>query len=316
MNRSAILWVITSFLLSATICKGQGNATVNAKIDAVKITVGDPVRYFLSGSVNVKEGRLQWPVVPDTFNSLEVIERGKIDTTKNGDILQLKQRLVISGYDSGSFKVPAMAFTFIPNNGAAQLLYTDSFLLSVNTIPVDTTKGFKPIKDIVLVRSGWLDYIWYIIGLVVFLGLAAFVIMYFIRNKKTPLPVMDRTPKETLQEHYLKKLDELDREQLWQKGRVKDYYSRLTEILRSYLEDRFRTPAMELTTDEILESARRHPEMKLYYDQLGNTLYTADLAKFAKAQPMEHEHVQAMDLTKNLIISTKPVNTETTAQQP
>jgi hypothetical protein len=293
----------------------QTNTSVEAKIDAAKITVGDPVRFFLSATTNVKEGRLQWAVIPDTFNSLEVIERGKIDTTRNGDILELKQKLVITGYDSGSFKVPAFAFSVIPNAGTPYLLYTDSFELSVNTIPVDTTKGFKPIKDIVGVKSSWLDYIWYIVAALIFIALAVVVIIYFIKNKKTEIPVTKYQPKETLQEWAMRELNTLEAEQLWQKGKIKEYYSRLTDILRSYVEQRFNTPAMELTTDEILLSAKRHPEMKMYYEQLANTLFTADLAKFAKAQPMEHEHVQSMELTKNFIISTKPVVTATTTPQ-
>ena len=63
---------------------------------------------------------------------------------------------------------------------------------------------------------------------------------------------------------------------------------------------------MELTTDELLYKARTHQEMARYYDQLATTLSTADLAKFAKAEPMPYEHINAMDAVKQFVIATKP----------
>jgi hypothetical protein len=168
------------------------------------------------------------------------------------------------------------------------------------------------IKEIIPVKSTWRDYIWLIIGGLLFIVLAAFVAWYFIRHKKTAIPVsVPKAPAETLQERTLRLLNELDRQQLWQSNRIKEYYSGLTDILRNYIEERFQTPAMELTTDQILSKAKGHPEMRHHYDQLANTLYTADLAKFAKAQPLPYEHTRAMELTKAFVVATRPVITET-----
>lgn len=294
---------------------GAQNASVKARIDATKITVGDQVKLFIEATHNTKQSRLQWAVIPDTFNSLEIVEKGKIDTTQQGDIATYKQRLLVTGFDSGSFKIPAFTFSVIPNAGTPYTLATDSFQLLVQTVAVDTTKPYKGIKEIMTVKTTWRDYIWLIIGVAILLIFAAVVVNYFRKNKKTAIPAArPKGPVETTQEKALRLLNELEQQQLWQAGRIKEYYIQLTEILRDYIEERFHTPAMELTTDELLQKIKMHPELRMYYDQLANILYTADLAKFAKAQPLPHEHTSTMELAKQLIINTKPV--ATTTQQP
>jgi hypothetical protein len=92
---------------------------------------------------------------------------------------------------------------------------------------------------------------------------------------------------------------------------VKLYYSELTDILRGYIEERFKTPAMELTTDELLSKSHDHREMSAHYDELAQILHTADLAKFAKAEPLPFEHTQALEQTKQFVIATKAVIVET-----
>jgi hypothetical protein len=93
---------------------------------------------------------------------------------------------------------------------------------------------------------------------------------------------------------------------LWQKDKVKEYYTELSEIIRQYIEIRFKTPAMELTTDELLRKAKKHREMTSFSSSLKPLLQAADLAKFAKAIPLPEEHIEALTLAKNFIQITKP----------
>ncbi|HRO41619.1 MAG TPA: hypothetical protein PL009_02205 [Flavipsychrobacter sp.] len=292
------------------------DATVKARVDATQITVGDQIKLHIEAAHNSKQSRLQWAALPDTFNSLEIVEKGKIDTSKQGDIVSYKQQLLITGFDSGSFKIPAFPFPVIPHSGTPYSLQTDSFQILVQTIAVDTTKPFKGIKEIIAVKSTWQDYLWFIIGGIILLVLAIVVFMYFRKNKKTEIPVaVPKAPPEPVDEKALRLLGELERQQLWQKDKIKEYYVQLTDILRMYIEERFQTPAMELTTDELLQKVKMHPEMGLQYDRLSIILRTADLAKFAKAQPLPHEHTNVIDLTKQFVMQTKPVITNTTQSQ-
>jgi len=279
---------------------------VSAKVDARQITVGDQVRMFIEAKPDKNE-RLIWAAIPDTFNNLEVVEKGKIDTTTTDGITTYKQRLLITGWDSGMFTIPAFEFTSAPKTGQPYNVTTDSFAIIVQTVPVDTTQPFRPIVDIMEVKTTWRDYIWYILGGLLAIGLIAFVIYYFRKNKKTDIP-KQAPPKyvETPNEKALRMLAELEQKQLWQNDHVKQYYTELTDILRIYIEERFNTSAMELTSDELLLVIRKHKEMMRHHEALSTVLRTADMAKFAKAQPLPQEHTDAFDFTQQFVKDTKP----------
>ena len=311
-----LLLIVFLWLASAT-SFAQGDAGAAARIDATHITIGDQVRVFIEVHNNASLSKVQWAAIPDTFNNLEVVERGKIDTSKQGDITTYKQRLLVTGFDSGSFFIPSFIFPVIPNSGTAYTVQTDSFRIDVQTVAVDTTKAFKPIKGIIYVKSSWLDYIWYIAGGAVLLLLIIGITIYFATRKKPLPPPVPQGPRETLQEHTLRLLNELDAQSVWQKGNVKEYYVQLTDIIRDYIEARFKTPALELTTDEILYKVQLHKELRQYHGILSSILQTADLAKFAKAQPLPQEHAEAMEHAKEFVITSKPVAvTEPTSPQP
>jgi hypothetical protein len=280
-----------------------------ARMDAASITVGDQARLFIDVQHDPATGTLQWATIPDTFNHLEVVEKGKIDTLKQGYILTYRQRLLITGFDSGAFKVPPFVFVVVPTSGDPYAVQTDSFMLAVQTVKVDTTQAFKPIKGIMEADTSWKDYIWYIIAGILLVIATIVGVVYFMRRKKVPPPPKPTGPVETLTERTLRLLNELEAKQVWQKGQVKEYYVQLTDIVRNYIEERFSTPAMELTTDELLYKVQYHRELMPYHGLLSGILYTADLAKFAKAEPTPQEHVDAMDKAKQLVNLSKPVVT-------
>jgi hypothetical protein len=279
---------------------------VSAKVDARQIMIGDQIHLFLEAS-NVPSGFvLHWPVMPDTFNSLEITNRSKIDTIKQNDKTIYKQRLIITGFDSGMFKIPPFLFSYTATQGSGAFVApTDSFMVVVQSVAVDTSKGFKGIKGIYYVKGSWLDYIWWIVGVVLLVLLTAFLVWYFVRNKKAaPAP---QGPVESLQDYTLRILAELDKRQLWQKKQVKEYYVSLTDIVRNYIERRFRTAAMELTTDEMLTKVQENREMMPYFDLISQILTTADLAKFAKFQPTPQENLDIIDWAKEFVNRSRPV---------
>lgn len=308
MSRIKITYrILIGLLALLPAIQAYAQPEVTARVDARQITIGDQVRYFLEVTPEQNE-RLVWAPIPDTFSSLEVVEKGKIDTLNIDGITKYKQRLLITGWDSGMFVIPSFEFTSVPQSGDPYKVLTDSFTLLVQTIPVDTTQPFRPIADILEVKTSWRDYIWYIIGGLLAIGLIIFVIYYFRKNRATKAP---EAPKpvyvEKPDEKALRLLSELEQKELWQNDKIKQYYTELTDILRIYIEERFRTPAMELTSDELLAVARRHKDMMRHYDSLSMVLQTADMAKFARATPLPQEHTDAFAHTKEFVQASKPV---------
>lgn len=294
----------------------QSDAQATLSGDPLRMAVGDQSRVFLSVQHDPALSKVVWPVIPDSFGKLEILEKAKIDTVKTGRFLQYTQGLIVTGFDSGEFVIPSFRVAVTPKGGAPYELTTGQLNILVQTLDVDTTKPIKPIKGIMAVPTSWLDYIWYYIGGAVLLAL---ILFFVLRRKPKPAPVTPPPPTVPLHVRTLDALDKLEQQGLWQRGEVKEYYVQLTDILRGYIEARFAVPALERTTDELTAAARQHAELCRHVDPLHMILSTADMAKFARAQPMPDEHVAALRATREFVSATVPKespNAKSPGQQP
>lgn len=307
MSRFRFLIPVLFLLLGPAALQAQNTSDVSASLrtDASRLLVGDQARVFLSAQGDASRNFIQWPQIPDSFGKLEVIRKDKIDTIRKGSVTVYTQRFLVSGWDSLDAYIPAFQIRVVPASGNPYFIQTDSLLLSVRTVPVDTTQAFKGLKGIMHVELNWRDFIgWIIAGAILLLFLIGFMIWQKMRKK--PLPVVPAPPPEPNHEKALRLLTALEADGLWQHGEVKEYYIRLTDILRNYVEARFNIPALERTTDELTQAALKHPELCLQAQRLHSILATADMAKFARAQPTPAEHVTAMQDTKDLILASIP----------
>ena len=88
----------------------------------------------------------------------------------------------------------------------------------------------------------------------------------------------------------ISELDKLKAEKIWLQGREKEFYSKLTDILRTYIFEREGINAMEMTSGEILNEIRKITEVESVYENLKQILSTSDLVKFAKYKPYPDEN--------------------------
>jgi hypothetical protein len=288
------------FSLTLLICGAESSYAqtgVRAYTDTRRITIGDQVKLWLEVKPSSRKDVVQWAKMPDSLAGLEIVEKGKIDTIASKDSFMLRQRLLVTGFDSGSFYIPSFVFQ-ISANGVVNQYSTDSIPLQVQTIAVDTAKAFKPIKEIVEVKFSIWDYWQLMLAALLLIGFGIFIWIYFYKNRKTKIPVNTKVPPEKSHEKALRLLEELKAKQLWEQGRSKEYFIELSDIIRVYLEERFGITAMEQTTDELLALLKKQTdgkaELRKVRPELKLILSTADLAKFAKASPMPHEHSACM----------------------
>ncbi len=314
-HRFRLLWLL--LICAPRLAGAQADAQATLSGDPLRLTVGDQSRVFLSVQHDPKLSRVAWPAVPDSFGKLEVVEKSKIDTIRTGRFTQYRQRLMVTGFDSGEFIIPPFQVSVTPVGGAPYQLTTGQLNIVVQTLDVDTTKPFKPIKGILAVPESWLDYIWYLVGAALLL---AVILFFILRRKRQPETAPPPPPSVPLHVRTLKALDALEQQGLWQRGEVKEYYVQLTDILRGYIEARFGVPALERTTDELTAASRQHAELCRHTDALYLILSTADMAKFARAQPMPDEHIAALRATREFVTATiprePPAAPSTPSQQP
>ena len=255
---------------------------VEATVDTTNIRIGEQFQ------LKISVAETQNVIIPKIqLKGLEVIDSTRIDTIKNS----LIRRYILTGFDSGAFYIPQQQI-FVKN----QAFLTDSLLVNVATIAVDTTKVKKfPIKTIKKEPYTFDDFKIYIYLILAILAIIGFWIYWFVVRKRKETE--DAPTYRTLPpyEEAILRLTELDEKLLWQNNKVKEYYSELTEIVRGYIERELKVPALEKTTDEVLEmikdfkSADTIETSKETIDRLKDLLREADLVKFAKSKPLALE---------------------------
>lgn len=289
-------YILHIFLLITSITFAQ-NPKVKAQIETSQIRIGE--QFSLRISVNEIDNVILPKLV---LKGLEVIDSVKVDTLNN----MLIQKYILTGFDSGAYYIPQQQI-FIRN----QAYLTDSLLINVATVAIDTIKVKKyPIKTIKAEPYTFDDFKIYIYLLLAALAIIGFWIYWFvIRKRKTE---EDKPTYKVLPpyDEAIFKLNELDEKLLWQNNKVKEYYSELTEIVRGYIERELKVPALEKTTDEIVEMLKDFNEAqtintsKETIKKLKELLQEADLVKFAKSKPLsleiEEDRKDAQDIISNL----------------
>ncbi|MGH2643910.1 MAG: hypothetical protein ACRDE2_08180 [Chitinophagaceae bacterium] len=323
MRRVVLKYLVADLLLSSLFCfivmpalsqSSISEKQVKATVDSSKIKIGDQFRLTLQATANPSQ-ELVWPQIPDSFDHFLVVDRTKIDTLKQTGNNLYKQQITLTNFDSGFWKIPAFSFAMVSGDSAitSPSLTTDSMFITVNTVAVDTTKPFKPIKQIIGVPFNILAYWPFILGGLIILAILIWLI--FFRKKKTVEKPQVNIPQEPPYEQAIKNLHSLEEEKLWQHNEVKLYYTKLTDILRLYIQRRFGVNAMEQTSDELLQKIKPVTKLNQQKNNLQYILQTADLAKFAKLQPQQEEHENSMRKAYEIVEWTKPKEEQSNGEE-
>lgn len=295
------------FTLLCTFSFAQ-SVEVTASLDTNNIRIGDPVKLRLSVvyRTDKEEPKITWPKFEDSITGkIEIIERAPMEKAPHSSepfTLVQEQTYIITSFDSGYHAIPP--FRFIINEDTSNIEETEPLLLAVQSVNADTTQAIRDIKGIMEQPFSWKEALPYIIVGAAVLAIAGLIIWLVLRGKKKPVPTK---PKIIIPAHItaLRALDELEKQKLWQEGKVKQYHSAISDILRQYIEDRFNVNALEQTTEEIFISIRTtviDPESKR---KLKQVLTLADLVKFAKEQPLPQENEMSLINAYDFVNGTK-----------
>jgi hypothetical protein len=171
------------------------------------------------------------------------------------------------------------------------LAETEPLFFSVHTLAIDTTLAIKDIKEPLSAPITIREALPYIIGALLIFGIivgSIFLIQY-LRNKRKPKSIIKEKPKIPAHVIALEMLNKLWQKKLYQSGYVKQYYSELSDIARTYIEHRWDVTAMEMVSSEIIIALSDLEIPVEAMQKLKQTLYLSDMVKFAKANPLPDE---------------------------
>ena len=267
----------------------------------------------------------------------EVIEDYPIDTLKmEGRRLHLRKRYRMAAMETGDIPLVPVIVYFEKNRDEADTLFSrDTLRLNVKSYEeLDTTlfiafdpatggivvdslaareklreEGLYAQKDLPFIFAEIRDYVTYGAIALIILGLLIWLVAWLIVRHLRQRSAMPR-PAPKIPPHVVanKALVELGHRKLWQKGKFKAYYTELTSILRAYISGRWDVGALEMTTDEIIAALRDEDMPTASRTDLITILRTADMVKFAKAEPEAEDNEENLNRAIYFVENTKLVD--------
>ena len=278
------------------------NINVTAGTDTSDYLVGDYIYFSIRAEYD--DGiRITPPSLTDKLGQLEVIKVLPVSFEDDKNVQQFNY--IISGYDSARIVIPPIPITFY-NAGSSepQSVETNEVTVFIHTLEVNPAEEIKDVKDPIRIALDWV--FWIIIILIILL---VALIAYFLYNKykkpKEEERIIRRAPPIPVYVKALQQLDKLKEKKLWQQGKVKEYHSELTGIIRKYFEDRYNFHSLEMTTAQQMIVLNRVMDNQKLIDITGGFLANADMVKFAKFVPLPSVNEEMMQQAYDIIEKTK-----------
>lgn len=312
-----LIFLLTVCMLGICMQTKAQIPNVSAYVDSSQVELGSWIKLTIEATVNAGQKTVFPNFKGDTIiNGLEIVLRIKPDTIRNADnSVMFKHTFIITSFDDSAYTIPSL-----PVKVATDTLYTKPlnvrFTLinadSTFTQAIDTTQklhifDIQPVKDAKWTfKEFWSRFGNYIlIGLIV--AVLAALITYFVikRIKNQPIIPVSK-PKEPADVVAVRELQKLKDMQLWQNNKTKDYYSKLTDIIKTYISERYNYSVMESTSRETLKVLDKFlPKPSEAFEKIRFIFETADPVKFAKLQPLPDENSQCMTFAFDFVEATK-----------
>ena len=282
-----------------------------AQKDTAEMRIGEQVKFTVELG-GIAPGNDVEILIPDKLtDNIEVLDKRDFQTTdsKGGNIY--KSECTITSFLDGVLEIPEI---YARVNDDKSSYYTNHTYLIVNSVPIDTAnlkniKIYNPIWEVELTWEDYRDTVYLSFLLVVLALLLAWIVVRFIKNKPI-IRIVRIKPKKPSHFTALQKMEDIKGDTaLHNDESVKDYYTRLTDTLREYMQSRYEFNATDMTTPEIIDNLLRFND-KDAIREVQELLEVADLVKFAKFVPTQYENDANLHNAVDFVNATKNIEEE------
>ena len=227
------------------------SVTVDATIDSLQILIGEQAHVKLEVSLDADK-RAIFPVIADTLvRGVEVLDVAKPDTQllNDGRRALITQRYTITSFDSALYYLPPLEVVVDGQPYRSKALALKVYSPQVPLDP-ENPESFFPPKTVMDPPFAWED--WYMFIACVLLLTPFFLLgLYFLKRLRDNKPIIRKVkvePKLPPHQVAMQEIERIKQEKTWQKGQPKEYYTELTDALRTYIKERFHFNALEMTS--------------------------------------------------------------------
>lgn len=292
-----VLSVVVLFVCVVLNASAQDVPRVKVAFSQDSIMIGDQIDL----SITIDKDVAQITVLPEittaaTEGKIEVLGDPIIDTLKlDGRRIILETKYRVTSFESGNYSFRSFPVLYIDKN-ITDTLYSDSLKLIVNTYQIDTaTYEMSDIKarlddpftmdELKYYLKDIFSSVYTYVGLLIALLIIAAI--WYIRKRRGKNKYV--RPAEPPHVTAIRELERISNQKLWENGKYKEYYTELTDVLRTYLRGRYGVNAMEMTSHEIFDAIAPFDIKGREMERIKELLLLSDVVKFAKAVPTKDE---------------------------
>ena len=280
----------------------QLNAEVTTAVDSTQVKIGEQINLTLQVKTD-SLSMVEFAAEP-LFLPFEIIEESPIDTLRAQQHYLYTKRYALIQFDSGAYWIPPQKIVV---DGFSK--FSDSIAIEVAMVKVDTIQ--QPLFDIKPIQTVERSYNQLIKNsLLVFVFSVLLAILYVLNRqyKKKKAALLEEIPPF---DRAIQELKALENELPQAQEEYKHYYSKLTDVVRRYLEEEADIDALESTSDELLDKLELRIDARtldLSLETLNNlkkVLQNADLVKFARSAPAIGIATTDRAMVEQVVIETK-----------
>lgn len=300
------LFIALSIALAAAL-PAASQTSLKVSLDSAYLLMGKttPLHIELIKPADA-DGALLIPA--DTLaDKVEILRAPAADTSdiKNGRV-EIRQELTLQSFDSGTYILNPILYI-----QGSETIASNKLVLKVLPVPVDTLTTIHDYADVADVDRRLVDYLPDFIadyGLWILAVILLLILGYFTFRRLTSAKgaAAEKVIVIPPYELAMNAFETLRADKLCEQGREKEFYTRLTDILRQYLNGRFGINAMEMTSTQIRHTLQANEETRLSKRNMDRVLETADFVKFAKVRPLPDDNVMAFNSAIQFVEDTKP----------
>jgi len=284
--------------------------SVITESDKARITIGEKIIYRIK-ILAEKDIKIEFPDFGESLGGFAITDFKVTGPDKQGDLTSWMREYTLDVYLSGKYVIPPAKITYKLSNGEPQTIFTAPVFVEVKSILPDENAKLRDIKQPVApeLKISKKIIVLIVVCVILLIGAAVAVYLWWMKRKNYIPPPR---PAHLI---ALEALKDIKSRGLIESGQIKEFYFLVSNVLRHYIENRFGLMAPERTTDEFLIELNDTNILELKHkDILRKFLTHCDMVKFAKYAPVSDEIEQAYVTAEDFVNETKPVLTETQAE--
>ena len=299
-------------MLIASALAASAQVSVEAEIDSIQIFVGQQAHVTLAATAK-ENAKVEFPQFKPTeyvTPGVEVLDCRELEKKeKDNGFVTRSVIYTMTSFDDTLYYLPPMTVKIDGKPYKSKSLALKVLTIEVDTLHAEQFFGPKDVQDNPFQWSDWSLPFWLSVLMLVLMAVCYYLYLRLRDNK--PIISHIRIVKRLLpHQKAMKEIEQIKADKMVTAENSKEYYTKLTDTLRKYIEERYGFSAMEMTSSEIIERLMATQDQKAL-DELRQLFTTADLVKFAKYSTLINENdanlVNAIEFINQTKLENMPV---------